>query len=46
MPALLRDAGRDIDLKISDAELPDAKASLSDNVATLNIKIKGFEGER
>ncbi|CDW84107.1 importin beta- [Stylonychia lemnae] len=46
MPALLRDAGRDIDLKIQDAELPDAQKGLSENVTSLNIKIKGFEGER
>ena len=41
MPALLRDATRDIDLKIQDAELAG-----SDGNTSMKIKIKGMEGER
>ena len=45
MPALLRDAARDIDLKIVDAELP-ASNDHDEKITSMNIKIKGFEGER
>ena len=41
MPALLRDATRDIDLTIQDAELAG-----SDGNTSMKIKIKGMEGER
>lgn len=43
MPALLKDANRDIDLKIQDADMPSGK---DDEVTALNVKIKGLEGER
>ena len=43
MPALLKDIGRDIDLKIVDADL----AGSNDGVNTqLKVKIAGVEGER
>lgn len=45
MPALLRDAARDIDLKIQDAELAPGKGD-DEKVTSMNVKIKGFEGER
>lgn len=44
MPALLKDAARDIDLKIQDAEI--SGQDQDDKSTSLNVKIKGFEGER
>ena len=44
MPALIKDASRDIDLKITDAET--SSKSTSDTSTSLNVKIKGLEGER
>jgi len=44
MPALLKDAARDIDLKIQDAEIPSGEKD--GKLTSLNVKIKGFEGER
>jgi len=41
MPALIKDAVRDIDLKIQDAELAG-----NDGNTALKVKIKGMEGER
>jgi DNA-binding protein YbaB len=41
MPALIKDAVRDIDLKIQDAELAG-----DDGNTALKVKIKGMEGER
>ena len=45
MPALIKDATRDIDLKIKDAELA-GKEDKGEGVASFNVKIRGFEGER
>lgn len=42
MPALLKDARRDIDLKIQDAET----AGTDEQNTALKVKIKGLEGER
>lgn len=44
MPALLKDAGRDIDLKIQDADAVGTQGD--ENIQTLKIKVKGFEGEK
>lgn len=44
MPALLKDIARDIDLKIVDADLAGGKGD--DNQTSMNVKIKGLEGER
>lgn len=42
MPALLKDAKRDIDLKIQDADI----ASKDEGNTAMKVKIKGMEGER
>jgi len=44
MPALLKDAGRDIDLKIQDADAVGTQGD--ENIQTLKIKVRGFEGEK
>ena len=45
MPALLKDASRDIDLKIQDADLTAGQTEDS-GISALKIKVKGVEGER
>ena len=45
MPSLLADVARDIDLKIQDADLA-SKGTEGDGMTALNVKIRGFEGER
>ena len=47
MPALLKDAARDIDLKIQDADAVANKDHSEDaNIQTIKVKVRGFEGEK
>ena len=44
MPALLKDANRDIDLKIQDSEIHAGDKDVGHTALT--VKVKGMEGER
>ena len=49
MPSLLRDAQKDIDLKIQDVELTNREETLQNKdkgIDTIKVKVKGLEGER
>ena len=46
VPALLKDAQKDIDFKIRDADELDVEEVGDDNRQAINLKVKGLEGQK